>query len=1258
MKTKSLATTACPSRVLQYFPLQRAVPVASFALANMAPRLLATLLAFFAMHVAAQAATFTVTNTGDTGSGSLRQAILDATANAGSDTINFNIPGGGIKTITPAGALPAITEAVTIDGYSQPGATANTLAVGNDAVILIELDLVNDESLYGLWVSGGATTIRGLAINRGHQAITLEGTGGSHVEGCFIGTDAGGTQDVGNAIGVYVGAPNSTIGGTSPAQRNLISGNNSAGIYLFTGNGQLVQGNYIGTDKNGTAAIGGGDGFGGVSVAGNAGVTIGGASAGARNLISGNGSTGILISSTAPSMVQGNFIGTNATGVAALGNGGNGGIHIANSDGNIIGGSGAGNVVSGNAPYGILIVSGSSNTVQGNFIGTNAAGTAAIGNGAGVWIEGGSHDNLVGGTTAAARNVISGNAGAGVGINVYADNFNNRVQGNFIGTQVNGTSALGNSSVGIGVTSGVNQNIGGTAAGTGNIIAFNGSGVIVFGGIDVQTTGIAILGNQIHDNVKLGIDLFPGSFGNFGGEVTPNDAGDGDTGPNNLQNYPVLTSVSSSAGTTSIAGTFNSVASTTYRLEFFANNPADPSGFGEGQTFIGTTNVTTDASGNASFNVNVPQIAAGQRVTSTATDPDGNTSEFSAVFPAANPSPTPTPSATPTPTPGPTGTPTQTPSPTPTGTATPASGGRYSSVPEPWPGDEPPSGDERESQIDFGTLVPGDTKARFVSIGNVGSGDLRIESIELLDFGNFGRPLEFDIVTTNGSGVRLPHTIPAGSATEGLTVRLRYKPSFEGILNFALRVVSNDPNSPVADYAIRGDAEERFGESAESAIMRLFHLIPGQETPAAKYGPETAAQNGTQTGTFALDQDAFHNLTAEIPSFLGGGSVQLNNFTGRVTLSQQPIPNDPEHAYVRIESGGFTAPSFQLPSGLATGPNKLTFGPASQSEGILNLSDGSYTVSATARIVNDLMPRGFTVQGTYTGTYDASTGQISAQSQSKDFFTKVDPIPLNIATRMRVLTGENVLIGGFIITGHEPKKVILRGVGPSLGSFGIPGVMVDPTLELHQGNATLVTNDNWKARSDGTSQETEVEATTLAPKNDLESAIVATLDPGAYTAILVDKDNRPGVGLVEIYDLLPGADSKLANLSSRGFVDTNDNVMIGGLIIGAGTGGRSANVLVRAIGPSLSSFGIAGALPDPILDLHDGNGALLVSNDNWKIASNGSSQEAEIEATALPPTNDLESAIVSTLAPGNYTAIVRGKSNSSGVGVVEAYNIK
>jgi uncharacterized repeat protein (TIGR03803 family) len=263
---------------------------------------------------------------------------------------------------------------------------------------------------------------------------------------------------------------------------------------------------------------------------------------------------------------------------------------------------------------------------------------------------------------------------------------------------------------------------------------------------------------------------------------------------------------------------------------------------------------------------------------------------------------------------------------------------------------------------------------------------------------------------------------------------------------------------------------------------------------------------------------------------------------------------------------------------------------------------------------------------------------------------------LNISIRMRVLTGDKVLIGGFIITGVDPKKVIIRGIGPSLGSLGISGVLADPTLELHQGNTTLVTNDNWKMRSDGSSQQAEVEATTIPPTNDLESAIVATLDPGAYTAVLAGKNQGIGVGVVEVYDLAQGAGSKPANISSRGFVDTGDNVMIGGLIVG-GPGGGSAKVIVRAIGPSLSGSGVAGALQDPTLEIHDGSGTLLVFNDNWKIRSDGSSQQAEIEATTIPPNNDLESAVVAALPPGNYTAIVRGKNNGTGVGLVEVYNL-
>jgi hypothetical protein len=249
---------------------------------------------------------------------------------------------------------------------------------------------------------------------------------------------------------------------------------------------------------------------------------------------------------------------------------------------------------------------------------------------------------------------------------------------------------------------------------------------------------------------------------------------------------------------------------------------------------------------------------------------------------------------------------------------------------------------------------------------------------------------------------------------------------------------------------------------------------------------------------------------------------------------------------------------------------------------------------------------------------------------------------LNISTRLRVLTGENVLIGGFIVTGTDPKKVLIRGIGPSLAASGLQGAVADPTLELHQGSAVIAANDNWKEH------QAEVEATTIPPTNDLESAIVATLAPGAYTAILADKNQGSGVGLVEVYDLSQPANSQLANISTRGFVDSSDNVMIGGFIVGGSSGG-SSKIIVRAIGPSLP---VSGKLADPSLELHDGNGALIASNDNWR-----SDQEAEIIATSVPPSSDLESAIVRTLPPAAYTAVVRGVNNTTGVGLVEVYNL-
>jgi hypothetical protein len=250
----------------------------------------------------------------------------------------------------------------------------------------------------------------------------------------------------------------------------------------------------------------------------------------------------------------------------------------------------------------------------------------------------------------------------------------------------------------------------------------------------------------------------------------------------------------------------------------------------------------------------------------------------------------------------------------------------------------------------------------------------------------------------------------------------------------------------------------------------------------------------------------------------------------------------------------------------------------------------------------------------------------------------------NISTRLEVQTGENVSVVGFIITGNAPKKVIVRGIGPSL--TGISPVLADPVIELHGPDGSLITsNDNWKD-----SQQAAIEESTVAPTNDLESAIVVTLAPGGYTAIVSGKNATSGIGLVELYDLDPESDSQLANISSRGFVQPGTKVMIGGIILGNGT--NAETVLIRALGPSLAASGITDFLADPFLQLFNSNGTLLITNDNWQ---ENPSQQPQIIATALPPTNDLESAIITSLAPGAYTAIVSGKDDTSGVALIEVY---
>jgi pectin methylesterase-like acyl-CoA thioesterase len=253
---------------------------------------------------------------------------------------------------------------------------------------------------------------------------------------------------------------------------------------------------------------------------------------------------------------------------------------------------------------------------------------------------------------------------------------------------------------------------------------------------------------------------------------------------------------------------------------------------------------------------------------------------------------------------------------------------------------------------------------------------------------------------------------------------------------------------------------------------------------------------------------------------------------------------------------------------------------------------------------------------------------------------------LNISTRLKARTGDNVLIAGFILAGNGPRQVLLRAIGPSLTRAGIAGALEDPVLELRAADGTRIAmNDSWRS-----TQETAIIDTGLAPSDDREAAILTTLAPGSYTAVVQGQSAANGVAVAEVYDLSESGSGELANISTRGFIDRGEEVMIAGFILAGGSGG--SKVMVRGIGPSLAAAGINQPLADPTLELHDGNGVAIAFNDNWR-----DTQQNDIQTTGIPPTNDREAAIVASLPPGPYTAILAGRDGGSGIGLVEVYKL-
>jgi IPT/TIG domain-containing protein/S-layer family protein len=488
-------------------------------------------------------ATFTVTNTSDSGAGSLRQAILDANASAGADTIVFNIPGPGPYVITPLPpGLPAMLGPTTVDGTTQPGYAGTPI-----------IELANFSGA-GLKLQGGSSTVRGILVRGMNTGIGVESSD-NHVEGCYVGTDLTGTVAAGNGTGVSVqaGANGNTIGGPSAGQSNLISGN-STGIALVNNADNVVRGNLIGTTLDGNGNLGNGEGILGTATTN---LTIGGSNPGEGNLISASTTNGIHLAGGSGARIQGNKIGTIADGSEALSN--FNGISVQNHPGLVIGGNfnnGEGNLISGNTNDGISISS-PGTVVKGNTIGTDPTTVQPLGNGK-----------------------------AGIELDPTS------------------TTAV----------------IGSVTPGEGNAIAWNGAGVLNYG---VQN---AIRANPIFFNANLGIDNAP-----LG--VTKNDAGDVDTGANQLQNFPFIATVDYGTTTITAHGILKSTPNTTFDIDVFESPSCTPHprDLLQSAYFLGTQQITTDGAGDAPFDITVPDANAPTQppISMTATDPNGNTSEFS-----------------------------------------------------------------------------------------------------------------------------------------------------------------------------------------------------------------------------------------------------------------------------------------------------------------------------------------------------------------------------------------------------------------------------------------------------------------------------------------------------------------------------------------------------------------------------------------------------------------------------------------------------
>ena len=494
------------------------------------------------------------------------------------------------------------------------------------------------------------------------------------------------------------------------------------------------------------------------------------------------------------------------------------------------------------------------------------------------------------------------------------------------------------------------------------------------------------------------------------------------------------------------------------------------------------------------------------------------------------------------------------------------------------------------------------------------------------------------IDNTDGTATLAGIPDPGSNPSYAFTITATNGVAPDAVQSFTLFVVNPPPaitsvNNVTFEVGTFGTFTVRTSPLVPSATVSYTGTLPAGISFVPN-GDGTATISGTAAA--ASEGDYPIDITAS------NGTLPDAMQTFTITVQDAPlVPEAP--AITSAATGSFmvgTAGTFTITATGTPTPSFTLTGAQPSWLSFVDNTDGTATLSGTPDADSDL---------SYSFTITARNGV--SPNATQDFTLTVQQTPanatlVNISTRLLIQTGGKVGIGGFIISGTDAKKVLIRGLGPTLTSFGVPNALQDPVLELHDGTgAVVVGNDDWKLP-----QETAIAATGLAPPDDHEPAILLSLQPGSYTVIESGKNSTSGVGLIELYDLDAVANAHLSNISTRGVVQTGANVMIGGFIVSGASG--SVNLVVRALGPSLAQFGVPNSLADPRLGLYDGNGTLLMSNDNWK-----DSQQAALQNSGFQPPNDLDSAILVTLPTGNYTAILSGKNGGTGVGLVEVYRL-